>query len=93
MTVYVDELRAEVERLTAALKIANDQTETFERGWYLRGDEIERLGKDAERYRFLRGSDTQRYLVVYAFRTDIDEVCLGDELDAAIDDALENAHD
>lgn len=36
-------LHAEVERLTAALKKANDQTEHFEREWYLRGDEIEQL--------------------------------------------------
>ena len=49
--------------------------------------EIERLRKDAERYRWLRGREDGRYLTVYAFRTDIDEVCLGDELDAAIDTA------
>jgi Rps23 Pro-64 3,4-dihydroxylase Tpa1-like proline 4-hydroxylase len=35
---------AEIERLTAALKRANSQAEHFEREWYLRGDEIERLG-------------------------------------------------
>jgi hypothetical protein len=34
---------AKIERLRAALKTANDQTEHFEREWYLRGDEIERL--------------------------------------------------
>ena len=33
----------EIERLTQALKKANDQAEHFEREWYLRGDEIERL--------------------------------------------------
>lgn len=33
----------EIERLTACLKKANDQAEHFEREWYLRGDEIERL--------------------------------------------------
>ena len=32
-----------IERLTACLKKANDQAEHFEREWYLRGDEIERL--------------------------------------------------
>ena len=43
----------EIERLTQALKKANDQAEHFEREWYLRGDEIERLRVDAERYRWL----------------------------------------
>ena len=43
----------EIERLTQALKKANDQAEHFEREWYLRGDEIERLRADAERYRWL----------------------------------------
>ena len=33
----------EIERLQNALKKANDQAEHFEREWYLRGDEIERL--------------------------------------------------
>ena len=37
----LERLRAEVARLTAALKRANDQAEHFEREWYLRGDEIE----------------------------------------------------
>ena len=43
----------EIERLTACLKKANDQAEHFEREWYLRGDEIERLRKDAARYQWL----------------------------------------
>jgi hypothetical protein len=34
---------AEIERLTACLAIANANHEKFEREWYLRGDEIERL--------------------------------------------------
>jgi hypothetical protein len=34
---------AEIERLTEELKKANLQTEHFEREWYLRGDEIERI--------------------------------------------------
>ena len=34
-------LEAEVSRLTACLKKANDQAEHFERGWYLRGDALE----------------------------------------------------
>jgi hypothetical protein len=37
----LERLRAEVVRLTAALKRANDQAEHFEREWYLRGDQIE----------------------------------------------------
>lgn len=43
----------EIERLTACLKKANDQAEHFEREWYLRGDEIERLRADAARYKKL----------------------------------------
>ena len=46
------------------------------------------LKRDARRYRWLRGREDGRYMTVYAFRTDIDEVCLGDELDAAIDAAM-----
>ena len=38
-----NEAADEIERLTQALKKANDQAEHFEREWYLRGDEIERL--------------------------------------------------
>lgn len=34
---------AEIERLNAALKKANEQAERFERGWYLRGDALERI--------------------------------------------------
>ena len=39
----LESLRAEVERLTSCLKKANAQAEHFEREWYLRGGEIERL--------------------------------------------------
>jgi len=39
----IREQDAEIERLTTALKIANANHEHFERHWYLRGDEIERL--------------------------------------------------
>ncbi len=46
------------------------------------------LAADARRYRWLRGREDGRYMTVYAFRTDIDEVCLGDELDSAIDAAM-----
>jgi hypothetical protein len=42
------ELRTEIARLTNCLKRANSQTEHFEREWYLRGDEIERLKAQPE---------------------------------------------
>ncbi len=53
-------LRAEVERLRGCLAQANSQAEHFEREWYLRGDEVERLRKDAERYRRLRDTPWPR---------------------------------
>jgi hypothetical protein len=37
---------AEAKQLRAALKTANSQAEHFEREWYLRGDELERLRKE-----------------------------------------------
>lgn len=43
-------MRAQIEQLTAALKKANDQAERFERGWYLRGDVLERLQQWADAY-------------------------------------------
>ncbi len=46
---HITALGAENERLTECLKKANAQAEHFEREWYLRGDEVERLRKDAER--------------------------------------------
>ncbi len=36
-------LSSEIERLTGALKKANEQAERFERGWYLRGDALESI--------------------------------------------------
>lgn len=39
----VIELERENKRLAEALANANEQAERFEREWYLRGDEIERL--------------------------------------------------
>jgi hypothetical protein len=36
-------LEQENERLIGCLKKANEQTEHFEREWYLRGDELEKL--------------------------------------------------
>ena len=44
-------LAAENERLSAALKQANDQAEHFERAWYLRGDDMERALALLARYR------------------------------------------
>jgi hypothetical protein len=43
----------EIERLRNALKKANSQTEHFERHWYLRGDEIERLRAELAQARAL----------------------------------------
>lgn len=50
---HVEAQAAEIERLTACLKKANDQAEHFEREWYLRGDEIERLETDVRKLDFL----------------------------------------
>lgn len=49
-SVALLECVAEIERLTAALKKANSQAEYFERGWYLRGDVLERLQQWADAY-------------------------------------------
>lgn len=38
-------LRAEIARLTNALKKANEQAEHFEREWYLRGDVLDELAR------------------------------------------------
>ncbi len=46
----LDDMAAKVERLTAALKAANDQAEHFERAWYLRGDVLEKLKNWADAY-------------------------------------------
>ena len=48
--------KREIERLTASLKRANETAEHFERHWYLRGDEIERL--TAERDALLNALET-----------------------------------
>lgn len=79
---------AEIERLTQALKKANDQAEHFEREWYLRGDEIERLLVDAERYRWLRNEGNPYALLVVGkhHATDVRPYYDAD-LDAAIDAA------
>ena len=44
---------AEIARLTECLTKANGQTEHFERKWYLRGDEIERLREALGHYKSL----------------------------------------
>lgn len=49
----IQRMADEIERLRAALAKANDQAEHFEREWYLRGDEIERLRADAERLDYI----------------------------------------
>ena len=78
-------LEAENERLTECLKKSNSQSEHFEREWYLRGDEVERLRKDAERYQWLtRTSDTNQLMVC---DTDTQRLYFGYESDAAIDAA------
>ena len=59
----VIELLDEIARLTVHLKKAIDQAEHFEREWYLRGDEIERLKKDAERSRWLRHGDNDELVL------------------------------
>lgn len=43
------EMAEEIQRLHAALKLANENTERFEREWYLRGDALEKLEVQAVR--------------------------------------------
>jgi dsDNA-specific endonuclease/ATPase MutS2 len=43
----------ELDRLRAVVKKANEQAEHFERGWYLRGDELERLERELAEARWL----------------------------------------
>lgn len=52
------ELRAEVERLKKCLSKANEQTEHFEREWYLRGDTIE---QQAEQVKALGAAITRQH--------------------------------
>ncbi len=49
---FANSQAVEIERLTGCLEKANIQAEKFEREWYLRGDEIDALKADAERYRW-----------------------------------------
>ena len=63
--IVLADCKREIERLREALTAANAQAEHFEREWYLRGDEIERLRaelaeskQDAARWRtFCERSD------------------------------------
>jgi hypothetical protein len=47
----IERLLAENERLTTCLRIANNQTEHFEREWYLRGFALEALRAENEALR------------------------------------------
>lgn len=47
MRTDIRQAAAEIERLRACLQKANDQAEHFEREWYLRGNEIERLDRQS----------------------------------------------
>lgn len=53
----IAEKDVEIARLTECLSKANANHEHFERAWYLRGDEVDALRADAERYRWLRMRD------------------------------------
>ena len=91
-----DDIRALREALTAA----NAQAERFEREWYLRGDEVERLRRDATRYRWLRGDScmdhSARWTQWEVRRWDA-PIWTNDlrraDLDAAIDDAMRKEPD
>ena len=91
-----DDIRALREALTAA----NAQAERFEREWYLRGDEVERLRLDATRYRWLRGDScmdhSARWTQWEVRRWDA-PIWTNDlrraDLDAAIDDAMRKEPD
>ncbi len=48
--MMMHEAADEIERLTKALRQANAQAERFERGWYLRGDALEKLEQWARAY-------------------------------------------
>lgn len=78
----IESQAAQIEALTAALSKANSQTEHFERHWYLRGDEIEALTKDAARYQVLRRG--QHWSTING----IGDMLRGEALDEAIDSAI-----
>jgi D-alanine-D-alanine ligase-like ATP-grasp enzyme len=87
---FLAEAADEIERLQSALKTANDQTEHFEREWYLRGDDIEQLRAerdalkaDAERWREVRRRGAAVYGMEYRWLSE-------DDIDAAIDKTMGN---
>jgi len=51
------DMDAEIERLRAALKKANEQAERFERGWYLRGDALEVAVRQNEHDMLMTGEE------------------------------------
>lgn len=59
-----DVMRDEIERLTASLKRANETAEHFERHWYLRGDEIERLTRERDEARAERDALAKENVVL-----------------------------
>lgn len=71
----------ELERLTACLAKANANHERFERDWYLRGDEIERLTAELAAARELADSEGTR-AVDYMRRARKAEKLLREVLDA-----------
>jgi hypothetical protein len=52
-----DDLRTEIERLTACLKKANEQADHFEREWYLRGDALEVAVRQNEHDMLMTGEE------------------------------------
>ena len=78
MSDDVDAKDAEIARLRAALKQANDQAEHFERLWYLTND-------DAARYAFAKTLEGQ-VVTMETFK-----VRGAAELDQALDDAMAEA--
>jgi hypothetical protein len=68
-------LHAKIARLSASLRKANDQTEHFERHWYL-------AKEDADRYAFAKTLEGQ-VVTMETFK-----VRGGAELDQALDDAM-----
>lgn len=82
-------MQSRLESLENALRKANEQAEHFEREWYLRGDVIESLEKDAARYRWLR-EDCGVVEYKEAFGSiGAGMLPCGDELDSAIDAAMQ----
>ena len=80
----IDRLRNEIERLTNCLKKANEQTEYFEREYYLIKD-------DANRYAYAKTLEGQVVMIeTLKFRGAIE---LDQELDDAMAEAYHRAHE